>query len=75
MERPINLDVKDAGSWRRVASFDLDALTGDLQTAVDQLLSMSTQKKLAARLITPGDSAPLATWNKADGWNAWGHAA
>lgn len=75
MSRPINLDINNSGSWKRVASFDLDELgilgDLDLQTAVDRLFSMSKNEKIGARLIMPGDTAPLVTWTKSEGWVQW----
>lgn len=72
MARPINLDVNTSGAWKRVAGFDLDELEGDLQEAVESLLKMAKGEKIGARLIVPGDTAPLVTWTKAEGWVNWG---
>lgn len=72
MARPINLDINNSGAWKRVASFDLDELGHDLQEAIDRLLSMAKGEKIGARLIIPGDTAPLMTWTKAEGWVNWG---
>lgn len=72
MARIVNLDINDSGAWRRVTSFNLDAFDdGDLEYLVEQLLCESTSDKIKARLIIPGDVAPLVDWNKADGWKEW----
>lgn len=72
MNRPINLDVNDSGSWRRVTTFDLnDFDDGELEHAAERLLELSTSAKIKARLIVPGDTAPLVTWNRVDGWEEW----
>lgn len=71
-ERIVHLDVKDSGAWRRVTSFDLDTFEdGDLEHCAEQLLQMSGNDKLRARIIMPGDTAPLMIWGKADGWREW----
>lgn len=76
MARVINLDVNDSGAWRRVASFDLDEFEGgQLEHVVDVLLGMATNEKLKARLIIPGDTAPLMTWTRQGGWEEWRAAA
>jgi len=73
MSRTVNLDINDSGSWRRVTSFDLDALgEGHLEYLVEELLRESTNDKIKARLIIPGDVAPLVDWTKSDGWRVWG---
>lgn len=75
-KRIVNLEVNDAGGWRRVSSFDIDELeSGELEHAAQALLSLSASNKISARIITPGDHAPLVTWNKADGWREWRVAA
>ena len=75
-ERIINLEVNEKGSWRRVTSFDLDTLEdGDLEHCAGSLLELSSNKSLTARLIIPGDTAPLMLWNHGDGWVEWGKAA
>lgn len=72
-ERIINLEVKDAGAWRRVTSFDLDTFEdGDLEHCAHELLSLSSNKNLSARLIMPGDTAPLLIWQSfKTGWREW----
>jgi hypothetical protein len=72
-QRIVNLEVNDAGSWRRVTSFDLDAFDeGDLEHCAHSLLELSSNNKLKARIIIPGDAAPLVTWNKQDSWRELG---
>lgn len=72
MSRIVNLDVNDAGAWRRVTSFDLDTFNdGDLEWRAEQLLQLSSNDKLKARVIMPGDTAPLVTWTREHGWREW----
>lgn len=76
MSRIVNLEVNDAGSWRRVTSFDLDWFNdGNLEHCADMLLSMSNNAKLKARIIIPGDVAPLLTWKHGDTWREWREVA
>ena len=70
MTKPVNLDVNDSGSWRRVMTFDADD-GDDVMHLAEQLLRWSSNDKLRARLIIPGDTAPLETWSKVDGWREW----
>lgn len=72
MPRVVNLEVNDSGAWRRVIAFDLDDFDdGALEFAAEKLLELSTNEKLRARLIMPGDTAPLLVWRRADGWREW----
>lgn len=68
----MHLEVNDSGGWRRVMSFDGDAST---RLAVMQnayyMLNCSNNPKLRARIIAPGDTAPMVTWTVADGWKEW----
>jgi hypothetical protein len=76
MSRIVNLEVNEKGAWRRVTSFDLDKLMdGDLEYLTDALFSMSNNDKLAARIIAPGEVAPLMTWKHGDTWREWEVAA
>ena len=76
MQKIIHLDVNDSGSWRRVTSFDLAEFEdGALECTVEDLLQMCSSFKIKARLIIPGDTAPLTTWNRTDGWREWGKQA
>lgn len=75
-QRMINLEVNDAGAWKRVTSFDIDMFEdGDLEHCAHSLLELSANKKLKARLIAPSDTAPLMTWTHAYGWEEWRVAA
>ncbi|MFZ9372378.1 MAG: hypothetical protein ACO25M_10975 [Limnohabitans sp.] len=59
--------MSHAGTWRLMASFDLDSFeAGDLEHAADQLLRLSS-KPVKARLVMPGQ-IPLVTWTKTEGW-------
>lgn len=74
-QRLVNLEVNDSGAWRRVTSFDLDTFEdGDLEHCAHHLLALSANSKLKARLIIPGDTAPLVIWNHEHGWEEWSHA-
>jgi len=73
--RLVNLEVNDSGAWRRVSAFDLDDFDdGALEFAAEKLLELSTNEKLRARLIMPGDTAPLLVWRRAEGWREWRNA-
>lgn len=74
--RIVNLDVNDSGSWRRVTTFDIDWFEdGELESAVERLLELSSNAKLKARIIIPGDTAPLVSWDRDSGWQKWGRPA
>jgi hypothetical protein len=76
MSRIVNLEVNDSGAWRRVASFDLDwQEDGELEDCADALLTLSRNTKLKARIIAPGDLAPLLTWKHGDMWREWREVA
>ena len=71
-ERIVNLEVNEKGGWKRFASFDLDTFEdGDLEHCADGLLELTANKNLRARLIMPGDTAPLVSWSHGDGWREW----
>lgn len=71
-QKIVNLEVNDSGAWRRVTSFDLATFDdGQLEHHAEALLEMSDNAKLKARIIIPGDTAPLVTWDKTDGWREW----
>jgi hypothetical protein len=71
-QRLVNLEVNDSGAWRRVTSFALnDFEDGDLELRASHLLSLSSNPKLKARLIIPGDIAPLLSWTRDTGWTPW----
>jgi len=70
--RIIYLEVNEAGSWKRITSFDLDTFEdGDLEYDAHNLLEMSANPKLKARLIMLGETAPLMNWTHVDGWREW----
>jgi hypothetical protein len=71
MNKPVKLQVNELGSWRDVMVFDADD-GDDVLHQAGQLLQWSTNDKLRARAIIPGDTQPLEVWNKADGWREWG---
>lgn len=72
MSRTVHLDVNDSGSWKRMASFDLDWLQdGDLEHCAHELLCLADNPKLKARIIATAETAPLLTWTKSDGWREW----
>lgn len=71
-ERIVNLEVNEKGAWRRVCSFDLDDFEdGHLEHCAEQLLELSSNKRLTARIISPADTAPLLNWKHGDGWREW----
>jgi hypothetical protein len=75
-ERIINLDINEKGAWRRITSFDLDMFEdGDLEHCAHSLLELSQNKNIKARLIIPGDTAPLMYWSHGEGWTEWRAAA
>lgn len=77
MSRIVNLDVNESGAWKRVTSFDLDYFEdGELEHCADALLRLSSNPKLKARIIAPGEVAPLMTWSNDDPvWREWRAAA
>lgn len=75
-QRIVNLEVNDAGAWRRITSFDLDTFEdGDLEHCAASLLDLSSNEKIKGRLIIPGHTAPLTTWTKQEGWREFGEVA
>lgn len=69
----LHIEVNDAGGWRRVMSFANDATTLDnVQLRAAYLLMESDSPRIRARIIAPGNTAPLMTWTVADGgWKEW----
>lgn len=68
----LHLEVNDAGGWRRVMSFANDATALDsAQLRAAYLLMESESQRIRARIIAPGDTAPLMTWTASDGWKEW----
>lgn len=73
-KRIVHLEVNDSGGWRRVTSFDLDTFEeGDLEVCAEHLLQLSAHEHLKARIIVPGDTAPLVTWSRETSWREWVH--
>lgn len=77
MTKRVHLEVNDSGAWRRVMSFDAkhDDDVNSVMHLADQLLRWSDTSRLRARIIIPGDTAPLMLWTQADGWREWVHPA
>lgn len=72
--RIVYLEVNDSGGWRRVTSFDLGWFKdGDLEHHAQALLELTSNPRLKARIIMPGDGAPLLNWTHAEGWREWVH--
>ncbi|MBP9032543.1 MAG: hypothetical protein KBG29_01530 [Pseudomonadales bacterium] len=68
----LHLEVNDSGGWRRVMSFANDPATLDnVQLRAAYLLMESDSQRIRARIIAPGDTAPVMTWTAADGWKEW----
>lgn len=71
-QKRVHLEVNDSGGWRRVTDFDLaEVEDGDVEHCAQQLLQMSCNPRLKARIIMPGDTAPLLTWSRIEGWREW----
>lgn len=59
---------QEGEQWRDHA----DATTLDnVQLRAAYLLMESDSQRIRARIIAPGDTAPLMTWTVADGWKEW----
>ena len=68
----LHLEVNDAGGWRRVMSFaNLTGTLREVMHAADYLLRLSDSERIRARIIAPGDTAPLMTWTADGGWKEW----
>ncbi len=68
----LHLEVNDAGGWRRVMSFADGVVTRRaVMSNAEYLLECSDSPRIRARIIAPGDTAPLVTWTAADGWKEW----
>jgi hypothetical protein len=65
------LEINDAGSWRRVMSFDVRAAS-HVAAHATSLLGCSDNPRIRARIIeSQGTTAPLMTWSAQDGWRMW----
>lgn len=72
MARPLNLEVNTSGAWRRVAELDMDRFAEhELHSIIDQLMRGATYDRITARLVIPGDTAPMWIWTRANGWKEW----
>lgn len=71
--KPVHLEINDAGGWRRVLSFDCnnEAHSEAVLHAVPELLACSSNQRIKARIIYPGDTAPLMHWEATTGWREW----
>lgn len=68
----LHLEANDSGGWRRVMSFEqLDIVVENVMLDAGQLLSAADNRRIRARIIAPGATAPLMTWTAADGWKDW----
>lgn len=75
--KPIHLEVNHSGGWRRVMTFDAqhDVDRDAVLQAAGKMLRWADNPRLKARIIMPGDTAPLMTWKPATGWREWRHPA
>jgi hypothetical protein len=67
------LQINTTGAWRDVVTFDLDTGGWVLHHA-DRLFNFAhdpSKNGMSARIISPGDVAPLMIWKKATGWVEW----
>ena len=68
----LHLEVNDAGGWRRVMSFADGVVTRRaVMSNNPPTAECSDSPRIRARIIAPGDTAPLVTWTAADGWKEW----
>lgn len=65
------------GAWRTVMDFEV----GDADDVMDHAEKLfewgytKCAKGIRLRIMKPNDTAPLMTWNAADGWQEWRAAA
>jgi hypothetical protein len=72
MKKIVYLEVNESGAWKRVMSTDLQTFDdGDLEFAAEKLLALSDNPRIKARIIVPGDSAPLLIYTRDNGWREW----
>jgi len=50
---------------------NLSGTLREVMHAADYLLRLSDSPRIRARIIAPGDTAPLMTWTASDGWKEW----
>ena len=50
---------------------NLSGTLREVMHAADYLLRLSDSPRISARIIAPGDTAPLMTWTASDGWKEW----
>jgi hypothetical protein len=75
-QKLVHLEVNEAGAWKRITSFPLDFFSdGDLEICAGNLLELSANTKLKARIIEPGSTHPLVNWTYETGWQEWKGAA
>lgn len=75
--RLVKLQLNTTGAWRDVVTFDVEnseVFMGHTELIL-RLAYDPSKKGLSARVIIPGDVAPLMTWHKASGWVEWKKAA
>jgi hypothetical protein len=67
------LEVNDAGGWRRVMAFDADADALDEITCLTHTLLMKADNhRLRARIMEAGGgTAPKLTWTRETWWRHW----
>lgn len=69
--KTVHIEVNDAGGWRRVMSFDTADEAEVLHQAGELLQWATNRDRIKARVIIPGDTAPLMNWSYAEGWREW----
>jgi len=70
--RLVHLEVNCSGAWKRVMTFDVQD-EGEVLHEAAALLRWASHK-ITARVIMPGETAPLMNWSAADGWREFGAA-
>lgn len=71
--KPVHLEINNSGAWKRVLTFDVIDEEDVLYDA-HRLLRWGGER-LKARVIMPGDTAPLLTWTAELGWQEWAERA
>lgn len=65
------------GAWKTVMDFEVQD-SDDVMYLANQLFEWGytiSSKGIRLRIMKPGDTAPLMTWNENDGWDEWRAAA